>query len=350
MIVQDKKTICYITETGRKDRPILDPSARYRCFHPSEILTRRGHFCSIYSAQQFHDNPNYDFDVYIFHRPNTARSGFTKTIEFLRKNGRVIVADYDDLVFGDDSIALESSVFKNGILSSSDVIKSFKSNLDALTLFDLVTTSTTPLADQVRRFNPYAEVHTISNILPPSLLGVHHELGTHVRPRSATAIGYFAGTRSHDKDLPIASEVLQRVLLENQKYSLLIVGPVSIPPSLASLPNVIIAPAVSFMRLPALMTMCSTVIAPLESTGFNMCKSRVKFLESALSGCRLIATPIPDMKAVGVDRLTLAADLDEWYEALSNLEEKSYNYTATENANFLNNGWDVSSLEVVWGS
>ncbi len=55
----------------------------------------------------------------------------------------------------------------------------------------------------------------------------------------------------------------------------------------------------------------------LESSAFNDCKSRVKFLESALAGCRLIASPIPDMVAVGEQSVCLASSRKDWYDFLS---------------------------------
>ena len=110
---------------------------------------------------------------------------------------------------------------------------------------------------------------------------------------------------------------LHRVLSENSRLQLLVVGPVTVPQSIASLPNVSVTPAVNYLRLPSLMSLCNTVIAPLEKSAFNACKSRVKFLEAALSGCRLIASPIPDMQMIGADHLELADNLNDWYEALS---------------------------------
>ncbi|MGV0879738.1 glycosyltransferase [Martelella sp. FLE1502] len=112
-------------------------------------------------------------------------------------------------------------------------------------------------------------------------------------------------------------DVLYRVLSERPDVGLYVVGPVSVPSALASLPNVKTAAAVDYWRLPALMSICSKVIAPLEESAFNECKSRVKFLEAALSGCHLLASDIPDMAAIGEENLTLARSKDEWYEALT---------------------------------
>lgn len=333
-----RKRICFISETGRSERPLLDPSVRYRAFHPAEILTRSGHICSIYSAAQFYSNPCFDFEIYIFHRPNIARKLFSHVFNTLKKLGKCLIADYDDLIFGSEDIALISSAVKNNTLTSDAAISAYQSNLEALRFFDKVTTSTAELTRMVKEFHPHATVSVVENIIPPSILEFHQKNLTHKNQRDKNIIGYFAGTKSHDKDFPVVEEVLHRVMSENSNYQLIIIGPVKIPNSIASLENVTIAPAVNYFRLPGLMSMCSTVIAPLEDSIFNSCKSRVKFLESALSGCRLVATPIPDMRAIGSNHISLADNQDQWYKFLStplnsneqeNLADKNFNYLKT---------------------
>ncbi|MDX9886280.1 glycosyltransferase [Thauera sp.] len=312
-----RKTICFISETGRGDRPLDDPSVRYRAYHPAEALLNAGHFCTVYSAMQFYKNPCFDYDVYVFHRPNMARPTFREVVAGLRRLGRILIADYDDLIFGNEELALGSSAVKNGTLTPERAIDAFASNLEGLRAFDRVTASTAPLAERVREYNPDAKVMVLPNIVSDSVLSFQESLGTPLRRRSASVIGYFAGTKSHDRDFPVVEAALHRVLSENSHFKLLVVGPVAVPQGIASLPNVSVAPVVNYLRLPGLMAKCSTVIAPLEDSAFNACKSRVKFLEAALSGCRLIASPIPDMQTIGPDHVTLAATTDDWYEALS---------------------------------
>ncbi|RBP88229.1 glycosyltransferase involved in cell wall biosynthesis [Rhodobacter sp. 140A] len=312
-----RRSICFVSETGRVEDPLQDPSVRYRCYHPAEALVAEGHDCTVVAAATFYENPLLKHDIYVFHRPNMARANFAPVLAGLRKLGATLIADYDDLIFGDEELALVSSAVKNGTLTEEKAIVAFKSNLAGLRQFDKVTVSTEPLAARAREFNPDAEVCCAPNVIPESILSIQRANRTPFLKRSATNIGYFAGTRSHDKDFPIVEAALHRVLCENPHFNLLVVGPVVMPRSLAALPNVNTAPVVNFLRLPSLMSMCSSVIAPLEASKFNDCKSRVKFLEAAIGGCRLIASPIPDMQAIGEDRLTLATSTDDWYEALS---------------------------------
>lgn len=350
MSLKKKKSICFVSETGQTEHPLNDPSVRYRCFHPAEVLSRKGHFCSVYSAAKFYENPCLDFDTYVFHRPNVARKNFQRVVDNLHKMGRTLIADYDDLIFGGEDIALQSSAVKNATLTEEKAIAAFASNLSALKKFSRVTTSTRPLAAYVSKFNADAQVAVVENILPPSFVYMHDLLKTASILRPENTIGYFSGTKSHVRDFPVVEEVLYRVLLENPDFSLLVVGPLEISGALASLPNVSAGPVVNFLRLPSVMTKCATVIAPLEDGDFNACKSRVKFLEAAVSGCRLIATPIPDMVAVGDGRMAYATTQDEWYDALSFPPPGGRDMSVVKkNMKFLRDNLQVEGLELLGG-
>lgn len=332
-----KPKICFISTTARNERPLLDPSVRYRCFHPAEMLSEQGAYCVVYSASAFFKDPCFDFDIYIFHRPNLspATCFLPRILDTLHSLHRTVIADYDDLIVGEDN-ALHSSIVKNRVRTPEDAKKIFQQNTDALLLFEKVFTSTFPLAQEIRKVHSHAKIQVVPNILPNSILsfGKIHNFST--RPRSKNAIGYFAGTKSHDEDIKIIEDVLYKVLIENEDYRLFVIGPLVLPQSLASLPNVFVTEVVAYLRLFNLMSMCSTVVAPLEKTPFNECKSRVKFLEAAVSGCHLIASPIDDMQRVGSDHLTLAYSNDDWYEALSepvSIEERKVE--CTKNLDFL---------------
>lgn len=321
MLTNNRPSFCFISFTGRIQRPILDPSTRYRSYHPADELRKLGCFSVVYS-QKFFEEPNFGFDVYVFHRPSRNHlkpEVFDSVIEQLKRLNKVLIADYDDLIFGDEQIAENSSIVKNKRETLENAINIFKNNLGGLLAFDKVMASTSSLAKQVKRFNPKAEVAVLPNFIPSTLLEIYKDEAFYLTPRPRGSIGYFSGTKSHDKDILVVLEALHRVLIENPDFTLLVVGPVEIPAAFAALPNVITNPVVNYLRLPSLMKNCETVIAPLETGFFNDCKSRVKFLEAALSGCRLIASPITDMKEIGRPYLELAETKGQWYELLSTL-------------------------------
>lgn len=263
---------------------------------------------------------------------------------------KTLVADFDDLIFGDEKLAEESSIYKNGHANLEKAIDIFKNNLEGLMVFDKVICSTRPLAGWAKHFNQNAQVSVMPNFIPTSLLSIHRENQAYNKERSKGTIGYFAGTKSHDKDFPVVLEAMSRTLIENPNFSLLVVGPVKVPYSIAVLDNVTVNPVLDYFRLASIMWSCETVIAPLELSGFNDCKSRVKFLEASLSGCRLIASPITDMKDVGSKHITLPNSTNDWYEALSNPpSENELAKLRKHNFEYIVNNCQVNELLVMAG-
>lgn len=314
-----RASVCFISETGEKTHPLLDASVRYRCYHPAEILRSRGVFCEVYAAETFLANPNFNHDVFVFHRPTFNRPKLPAILAQIRRMGGVAIADYDDLNFGGPDLALSSSSVKNGVRDPDVICRGFAANLAALELFNKVSVSTGPLGDRVKSFNPSAQVCVLPNLVPKSVWAMHERWGTAWKERDQGMIGYFSGSRSHDLDFLMAAESIHRVLLEQPQRKFLVVGPLGLPEAFYALPNVIRGGFRPYVTLPSLMSLCGTVIAPSEPTPFNESKSRVKFLEAALSGSHLVASPIPDMAAIGGERLTLANSKTDWYHAVKDL-------------------------------
>lgn len=316
-----KIKICFVSQTGRNENPLLDPSVRYRCYHFAESLQQENYFCSVCSGNSFFESPNFYYDVYVFHRPLFNDNFRREVIEILKQKNKVLIADYDDLIFGDSQVASISSIVKNNNSTLEKAIEIFKNNLEALNFFDKVTVSTEILASYVRKYNPKAKVMVAQNFIPKSLIELHAVNKTHLKHRPNTTIGYFCGTKSHNLDFPIVEEILYRVLLENTDFSFLVIGPLTFSAALMKLPNVFIGTDVNYLKLPNIMCKCSKVIAPLEYSEFNQCKSRVKSLEAAISGCKLIATPIQDM--LSNKYISFAETEDDWYELLSTVIEEN---------------------------
>lgn len=319
-LISGRKTApryCFISQTTRLANPLLDPSVRYRCYHPAEELRARGHTCSVTSAHQFTRAPDFDADVYVFHRPSVATPGISRIIETLRDKGKTLIADYDDLIFGGPEVAALSSQARTGRLPIEQVERAFQTNLDSLRLFDRLSVSTEPLRDEVALHLPDARIHVLANFLPRSLLAFHRRQKTWSHARSQGRVGYFSGTLSHNRDFETVSDLLLDLLREDPKFSLMLVGPLEVPQDFAALPNAGRHRVVDYAHLPHLMTGFNTVIAPLEDSRFTRCKSRVKYLESCLSGCRLVASPIPDMIAAGMPAEDLPVGTEAWRQALS---------------------------------
>lgn len=317
--ISEKSRILFITNTTRA-RPILDPSVRYRCYHPAEVLYSQGIYTSVITLAQFIKEPlPLDFDLYIFHRPGTAAIDNIRKLKFYNK---AIVADYDDLIFGDEKFALKSSLFLNTNHDAKEVINIFNRNLEALKEFDTFTCSTDSLAEIIKTQCKNAKVFVIHNFLPPSIL--KKTAGYIKKEKDMNQVVYCCGTQSHNMDFKMIEEAIIRCLKRDVSLRFFIIGPLSINEEINRLANVYFHSVVDYWDLFEIMSGSAFAIAPLEDSIFNNCKSNVKFLESAATGVTLLASPIPDMTRVENSKIALCRNENDFENYIMNRYE-NYN-------------------------
>ncbi len=324
--------ILYITQTAQINRPILDASSRYRCYHAAEVITNRGGYVNVVSAQNFISNPNYDYDIYVFHRPSTNT---IKVINELKKTNKILIADYDDFIFGHRLEAEQSSIYKNKIRTLEDTEKTFKNNLEALFLFDYFTVSTSNLKNAVHRFHPNATVSVVHNFIPDSILRLSERMYLVNTPKMTNTIMYCSGTLSHNKDFPVAEDAILNALDKNPKLQFIVTGILSTEGSLNTHPRIYFHEPVNYWDLFTIMSSAAFNIAPLEMSMFNDCKSNVKFLEASVAGNILIASPIEDMTRVSDAHIILPKDLNEWAYYLNHLDDLYSKQKAIDNFNYI---------------
>lgn len=330
LIISDKSRILYITNTSRT-RPILDPSARYRCYHTAEVLRSQGIYTSVTTLAQFIKNPlPLDFDMYIFHRPGVAAIKNIRKLKFHRKT---VIADYDDLIFGNEEIALKSSLFINTNHDAEEVIDIFNRNLMALREFNIFTCSTEYLAEEIKAQCENANVFVIHNFLPPSIMKKTADCLK--KKKDMNQIVYCCGTQSHNKDFKIVEEAIIRCLKKDSTLRLFLIGPLQISEELNRLSNVYFHSAVDYWDLFEIMSNSAFAIAPLENSVFNSCKSNVKFLESAATGITLLASPIPDMVRVKDSGIILFTDETEFEKYIMNRYEEYDEESIVNNRTYL---------------
>ncbi|MFG6370324.1 MAG: hypothetical protein K1W12_00760 [Turicimonas muris] len=303
--------ILYISNSRHVKNLLSDGSSRYRAFHMAEALKKMNAVVSVTSAKEFVERPSDFFDIYIFHRPGFSQRNL---IEKLKEKKKILIADFDDLIFGDENIALASSLFINGNASASEAIDSFNKNLAVLSLFDNISVSTYTLGEKVKEFFPEKHVGIIHNFIPDSVLAAVRSQRLLSEPKDNDLILYASGTASHKYDFQMVEEELIYSLDRNKHLKLLVIGVLPASPRIMNHPSVFFRSPVPFLQLFKLMSRASFSIAPLERTVFNSCKSNVKFLESCLAGNILIASPIGDFQRVSDANIYLAETKDDWRE------------------------------------
>lgn len=324
--------ILYVSTTQRVEQPILDASTRYRCFHPAEVLLEAGALVHVISTNKLLTRPiPFDYDIYIFHRPSTNLLG--RVIPLLKSQNKVLIAEYDDLIFGSEEDALGSSIFKNKVAPRQQCINIFEGNAKALRAFDYVSVSTTDLVSRVMRAHPSAKVHVIHNFIPQSILILTRDY--HKYKKDPNQIIYCCGTLSHNADFKVVNQVLVDCLKKDEKLRLVLMGPLTVDGELCTLPNVYFHPHVGYWDLFRLMCNSAFTIAPLEMSVFNDCKSNVKFLESCVAGTHLLASPIPDMTRVSDANLELCVSAEDFRRSIENRHNLNLEEMAQQNYDYL---------------
>jgi hypothetical protein len=325
--------ILFISNTSNIERSISDGSTRYRCYHPAEALQDQGAIVTICSLEEFLKKSSFSYDIYIFHRPGSRA---IPVIKQLKEKTKFLIADYDDLIFGPYTNAIESSIVKNNRKTKEQAAEIFYKNTVALNYFDNFTVSTEELANNIKYHKPNSNIKVINNFIPDSILKISSIDNCIKTPKDYNTIIYCSGTKSHDADFKIVAGAFKNHLQRYPNHKLYIFGELSIPSELNRLTNISYHPSVDYWLLFSHMKNCGYTISPLDTNKFNSCKSNVKFLESAVAGNYLLASPIYDFQRVADANIKIIKDL-EWEKELDRLSNNISKDKIMQNYEYLVN-------------
>lgn len=325
--------ICYISTTGQQSRPIGDGSTRYRCYHPAETLSDKGAFVTVVPHSTFVNNLSYLYDIYIFHRPCIMEE---RAIDLLKDIGKIVIADYDDLIFGNQQVVIQSSIYKNLNTPLNTVTQQFQNNLNMLLKFDYVSVSTENLKREVEAVHPSALVSVIHNFIPKSIIRLSEKQAVRKVAKDKDMLMYCTGTLSHNMDFKEIEDTLLQCLNKDKNLKLYIFGVLSAGPKLLKANRVYFHNVADYWDLFNMMSTSAFTIAPLElPSRFNECKSNVKFLESSIAGATLLATPIGDMKRVKNSAIKLCETISDWEKAILNRKQIDIEKNILNNFNYV---------------
>jgi glycosyltransferase involved in cell wall biosynthesis len=132
-------------------------------------------------------------------------------------------------------------------------------------------------------------------------------------------IVYGSGTSTHDADFAVAAPAILRLLREDPRIVLRIVGELTLAPDFVTFKERI--ERVAFTNFKAYLAVLATAdiaITPLENTIFNDAKSNIKLIEAAVVGLPSVCSPRCEFRAAvehGVDGFLAETDA-EWFDAL----------------------------------
>jgi len=293
-----------------------DPSFIYRCQNLGLALQAMGHqvFWLHWSALR----PGQNLDVAVFHRPRYSLV-WRARLWWLRRQGTILVADVDDLIF-DPELARYSPGVVNGLVPLPKTAQQFAIHRAALMCFDRVTVSTEPLAAQVRNQLTGAAVQVLPNAVHLSWLDA--QAGLPPRPYSPV-VTYFPGTRSHDRDFAVYAGGVANFLAAHGDARLEITGPLNF--DLQARPGQVVRhERIPFARYADHVRSSWVNLAPLELTPFTRCKSALKVLEAGFWGIPTVCSPLPDAERFASAGAVFAPDSQACFTALQALANPSY--------------------------
>jgi len=165
-----------------------------------------------------------------------------------------------------------------------------------LRLCDGAITTNHLLAERIEQF---ADLPTW--VIPNFLNHAQMELSERVRREKAasrwardglTHFGYFSGTPTHNRDFAIAAPALARLMDDDPRVRLRVVG---FPPQSEQLAayssRIETIPLQDFLNLQLAIGEVEINVVPLQDNAFTNCKSELKYFEAALVGTISVASP-----------------------------------------------------------
>ena len=186
-----------------------------------------------------------------------------------------------------------------------------------------VIVSTTGMAERVRSATNVDTVIVWPNLIDSATQNIFEQLPPRkTGAREQIALGYFSGSRAHDRDLDLVAGVLAKLLESDSRLQLCLGGYTSLPSSLADLGDRITF--LGFMSYHAYLENLAAMdihIVPLLIDRFNACKSGIRYLEASMCTVPTVASGVGQFTEMIEDGVTgfLCSTPEDWQQALVEL-------------------------------
>jgi glycosyltransferase involved in cell wall biosynthesis len=241
-------------------------------------------------------------------------------LEQFKQRDIPLVFDVDDLVFEPESAALLHGLSALGDADRMLAIKDISRLRDTLLLCDFATCTTSALAKRVELLDKRCFV------IPNSINKKQIELAGEVKHSKKIAdnakvrIGYFSGTRTHDRDFQEVSDSLYQVMGKNPGVEFHLVGILDLPLQFDRFKDRIFRqPLMDYLGMLSYLETMDINLAPLELHNiFTACKSELKIFEAAIMGVPTVASATDSYASCITDGINgfLAVSKGEWVEKL----------------------------------
>jgi glycosyltransferase involved in cell wall biosynthesis len=323
-LVLKEKKIAYFYENPDNS------TFRYRVYNMIEALKS---FEDI-SASYFHNGDLESLDkvidycdLFVICRSRYSEK-LSRAILKAKLKGVPVIYDVDDIIFNTDYVHLIVNTLDQDLHDPNvwDFWFAYISRQEAtLKLCDRSITTNSFLANKLAE-KTGKPVSVIPNFLNQEQIDISNYIyqqktnNKFIRDDSIY-IGYFSGTPSHNRDFEIASAPLVKLLNEDTRIRIMIVGYLNIKGELKNhISRFDIYPLQHFLKLQELIGKVELNIVPLQDNEFTNCKSELKYFDAGIVGTVSIATPIFSYQNSIQNGINgFLANSYEWYDKMKYL-------------------------------
>jgi glycosyltransferase involved in cell wall biosynthesis len=313
------------TNSGPPVGPVLFVSSaygtpRHRCQYPREALGKLSIRADLANAE--------DSDLLsrcagyshlVLNRVPYTRE-IAGAVARAREAGAKVLFDVDDLIFEPELLAQLPFVAAYPAERRSRLLLAAAQIRDGMLACGRGTSSTATLGREVRPLSP---VLVVENCVSDAVVNLSLQAAEKRRPNGSVSVGFLCGHHGHESNFALIREPLRVLLARRHGLRLRIVGFFNeLVRGLERYADRIdTTPYVDWHVLPAELARMDVCLAPLTADRFNACKSDLRYLESALCGVPIVASPVGQFPETIVDGHNglLAATEDDWIAKLETL-------------------------------
>ncbi len=270
--------------------------------------------------------------LYIGRLPATC--DVLSVMDYARNLGIPVIYDIDDLIFDEAHFPSPLDTYCGTITRELHVHLRMDNPLfrTALLQADVVTCSTQPLAEQIRRIDGFRQpVFIYPNLLSEELrINAEYYLKNAKSEPSKEAgdkpvqIFYGSATRAHKKVFyDLLCPVLARLLNDNDTLRITLIGYFALPRYFAASCEriTVLEPSPNYMGYIGHLRQADINIAILEQDVFTDCKSELKWFEAGVFGIPSVVTPTATYRHVlePERNVLFASTAADWLQQLTRL-------------------------------
>lgn len=309
--------------TGSLDLP---QCKKYRVLQKVDFCEQQGwacHYSSYLDEARVLNYLQVATALVLYRVPDTPQ--VTHYLSEARRLGVPVYYDIDDPIFDGDVYRENRNLDHIAPQERAAILDSVPNFQSVMERSDALVVSTRKLADLAeKKFDK--PVYVWRNLVDPATLGIVENLADNNAESSPgqVVIGYASGSRAHDADFEVMQQALLEILATCPQTVFRVIGYAQLPDEFAAFgARIERRPFSSYQQYLQSLKDIDIAVVPLLDDRFNACKSAIRYLEAALCGTVVIASPVGQFEEViksGVDGF-LAKDSEAWRRALQTLIE-----------------------------